>query len=265
MDYLTSTLFQAVEDCNLSLAVALVDMGADLSAFNENGLTPLMQLAYGKMPAGILALGAFQPEALLVQDKYGQSVSMILARLGKGLGHLVRRLAKLCPAILEQADKNGMTVAMHLCMIRDCESVRVLAEILPSIYDQADKNGSTVAMYMVVHGCSPKDALRIVQHAPARLDAIDSYGASLATLLAERDMLTALYHLPSINTAVLQQPVLKAMLQRIDKQLKSFQVAEVIAMGYPIPGNLEHLLKYHHDVTIEGINKHLALLGHEPI
>ena len=263
MDFWTENLMIGAVENNVGLALLAALKGADLSCADENGNTAAMIFALNNNAGAAMALAGFDSEMLSKQNKLGQNLVMMIA--SKRMPKMVLRLIELNDRCLFQADFRNMTLAMQLCETRQFDLLKEISRDNMQVYSQCDESRSIVPMYMAAWNEDTSDLLALVQRIPAFLGRVDRQGHSVATILAERDRLSALYHLPYLNPKVLQQPVLRAMLQRIDKQLKSFQVAEVIAMGYPIPGNLQDLLKYHHDVTIEGINEHLALLGHEPL
>lgn len=181
----TALMYAAFKNFAAEEMKALIDAGADVTAVNDEGQTPLMLAAQaGNAKAVKMLLENGMAGAVNARDKRGRTALMYVRRwytYDELAGAVVRALVA-AGADVNAADNEGRTALMSAAEAGSTDGVKALIELGASI-NAKDKHGRTALMWSVASKDVAKhDAVHYLVTAGADATAKDDEGQTALTL-----------------------------------------------------------------------------------
>lgn len=203
LSQLDRELLNAARKDNTARVFDLLNMGANILAVEKSGNTTATWLAFGNN------------------------------------GNAVIRLAKIDPAVLDQADKNGLTATHWLATHKDGKTIINLSQMRPSVLEYADLSGFTATLYLALINAK-QAVINLAELYPAVLEQADENGWTAASLLGRHDSGDTVIKLADINPSIKRQEIIIEL--AIVFQHTSL-VKRLIKAGFAQPENIDDLLE----------------------
>ena len=215
---LNQQLLAAAKANDLTTAQAQLELGADLSAADQDGTTAAILFGWNGNDFAVLELAQQDADVLKQQNSAGYTPTIWLAADANQKVDGILALAKINPEVLLQKTTHGDSPAILLAFSGHINGVLALAAINPEVLTQRDDKGFTPAHWLARNRYDIELAALAEKH-PEVLTIPDHSGITVMQYYVQRKRLRMVRALVRAVPETIYEPGVKPFLRKYDKTI----------------------------------------------